>query len=184
MQIQIAQAPDDEAQMLHWLGQRADLLCAGDPVSGSFAPVELGGESAPRQHIFFRRFLEEVKQCLRPSSLNDGVYMDKVAAADYVLSWARTGEEKDGIVVVGGSQVSRLYFKPRGEDVKAASETQRLYRAAAEYVKRTSPLCSPGPHPIFVGPSLVGLVESGDVRLVYPNGAHIPLEQNGKFKGG
>lgn len=176
-QIQLAQAPADEREMIEWLKDKGRFLALPRLFQERKpTPVDLG-QCKARELIFFPESVSKTLLGLViPCEGVDGTFLiEPSERAGLVIEWLRTARPVKKAIELGGPSVRRLYFdpapKPKGVSADMAKVTSQLFA----YVRRSSPAKSDGKIPHYVGKHLLARVQKGEVQLVKPNGDPIKL---------
>jgi hypothetical protein len=176
-QIRLAQAPEDEAEMLEWLQEKGRFLAlpsffqAREPV-----PVELGRCQASDLIFFPESASERLLGSVKPATGSDDTFLvDLGERAGLVIEWSRTPPPVKKTIELGGASLCRLLYEPAPAPRGASAELARIASQLFAHVRRSSAAKSSDKKPFHVGPHLLARVQSGQVRLIYPNGDPIEL---------
>lgn len=126
------------------------------------------------------------EQVVFPASIEDEVRARIVEVADssgrlhvfpkagVCLEWTRSTRRDDAYLA------GRLYLD--GKWSEAEPRVAERFRDLIEWVQSTYPLVTDGRFPVFVGPELAKMIQSGQSAAVFPNGKEMLLLGNPKSK--
>src|SRR5689334_1151215 len=114
IQIQIAQDHDDDQAVIAWLAERGEWRCLPRILGGRVRAVPL--DLVSQDLVVFPADNEAIVTSgaaeMPPFEGNKRVAASP-AARGYYFEWDRTQEERPRQYVVGGEQVSRIYYEPK-----------------------------------------------------------------------
>jgi hypothetical protein len=174
-QIRIAQAPGDEEELARFLAERYELVALPRVFKERTPePRPLGRLRHERQVIFFIEhwpFVEsQIEEIAEGSRRGYTVRTSRLC-----VEWDRTKRRPEGDCIAGRLHLNLEVARPSIVDAVGDAWVAPFERMAS-FVKRSSSLKMPGRVPIWVGRHLSARIETGDARLVYPNGLPLPLE--------
>jgi hypothetical protein len=175
IQVQVAQTPSDEREVVSFLLEKWDLRCLPRAWRGQTpAPRQLGECDAGAQ-IFFPAELEaEVLRRVNPIVVKVGEFQ-VYPMAGVSIEWSRSGW-----LGPGKARAGRFYLDTAGG---APGDAPHLLKAVMDrlvrHIKRVSPLASDARFPVHVGADLARNIGLGTMQLVYPNGSVMPLKPLG-----
>lgn len=178
-QIQIAQSSQDERVLTDVLLKKYSLLCVPWSFSSPAPKPEPLGQCEARQQVFFvEEFLQIVMKNIRPVVGDPGRYLVHPRTG-LCIEWDRTARKGQGYLP------GRYYFD--GSDAvsdSAAALLKKVMSLITRTIKATYPLTSGNRFPIFVGPDLAKMIDSGEADLVYPDGTPMAVSTNVHLRSG
>lgn len=174
-QVQVAQTPSDEREVVDFLLRKWDLRCLPRAWRGQTpVPRPLGECDAGKQLLFPAELEAEVLRRVIPIAAHEGEF-HVYPMAGVSIEWSRSELLGPGKVRAG-----RFYLDTSGG---AAGDDPRTLKAVmnglVRHIKQVSPLVSDDRYPVHVGADLARNIGLGTMQLVYPNGSAVPLKPVG-----
>jgi hypothetical protein len=177
-QIRIAQSLADEEELARFLAERYEVVALPRVFKERVPePQPLGKLRHERQVIFFIEHWPHVESQIHEvvDSPRAGGSQFTVRTSRLAVEWNRTQRRQDGDHMAGRLYLNLELARPSIVDAVGDAWVAPFERMAS-FVKRSSPLRTPGRIPIWIGRSLATRIDAGEARLVYPNGLPVPLE--------
>lgn len=172
-QIRIAQSEVDEEDIRREVFSLEEMSCLPRLMSADDVrrgPQPLGVCGAQDQILFLTALQSQVLSSVAPLLGNDSVFHVSLAE-DLYIEWSRTLRGPGG-----ECQAGRYYFSPdKKTSAESAARLGKVMSRLMSCIRSDYPRRTAGRFPIFVGPHLLQLMDSGRARLVYPDGMPVDL---------